>query len=67
MNATHDADREKARSIVHNLVFDQTNPDIIKNPILNRKMEKEPKTKYDKQSLYLCGQSDVDVTSNIEL
>ena len=65
MNQTHDLDREKAGSIVHNLVFDPANPDIARNPILNRIKELEPKTKYDKQSLYLCGQSDMDVTAGL--
>ena len=42
LNETHDKDREKAQSIVHNLVYDPTNPDIAKNPLLNRKKEQEP-------------------------
>ena len=59
-NSTHDDDPEKATSLVHNLIFDEKNPDIINNPFLNRKKEKEPNRKYDKKSLYYCGQSDDD-------
>ena len=66
MNPTHDSDREKARSLVHNLVFDPSNPDIANHPILNRKKEKEPKLPYDKQSLYLTGQSDRDLSQLID-
>ena len=55
LNETHDADREKAKSIVKNLVYDPSNPDIAKNPILNRKKEADPMRKHDKQSLYLIG------------
>ena len=39
MNQTHDRDHQKAQSIVHNLVYDPTNPEIAQNPILNRKRE----------------------------
>lgn len=60
MSQTHVTNPDKAESIVHNLVFDPANPDIANNPILNRKKEQEPKTRYDQQSLYLCGQSDMD-------
>ena len=42
MNPTHDTDREKATSLVHNIVFDAGNIDIMKNPLLNRKKEPEP-------------------------
>ena len=38
-NSTHDADPEKATQLVHNLIFDAKNPDIINNPFLNRKKE----------------------------
>ena len=42
MNPTHDLDREMARSIVHNIVFYSSNPDISGNPFFNRKKEVEP-------------------------
>lgn len=58
MNPTHDLDREIARSIVHNIVFDAKNPDITNNPFLNKKKAVEPKRAYGQQSLFLCGQSD---------
>ena len=48
MNPTHDYDREKATSLVHNIVFEENNLDIKKNPILNRKKEPEPQRQYDK-------------------
>lgn len=65
-NETHVNDREKASSIVHNLVYDPKNPDITKNPLLNRKPEAEPKRTFGKQSLYLCGQSDKDLSQLLE-
>ena len=61
-NKTHDLDREKVQSIVLNLVYDPSNPDIVNNPIFNRRKEPEPKAAHDRQSLYLCGQSDRDLT-----
>ena len=51
----HALDRETAHSIVLNLVYDPANPDLVKDPIFNRKKEEEPRRNYDKQSLYLCG------------
>ena len=60
-NDIHDFDREKARSLVHNLVFDPANPDIQQHPLLNRKKEVEPERDFDKQSLFLVGQSDRDI------
>jgi len=51
----HDLDREKAQSIVLNLVYDPANPDLVNNPIFNRKKEVEPRRNYDRQSLFLCG------------
>lgn len=62
MNPTHDLDREVARSIVHNIVFDPKNPEIANNPFLNKRKEAEPRRQYDKKSLFLCGQSDMDLT-----
>lgn len=55
MNPTHDRDREKARSIVHNIVFDPANPELSGNPFFNKKKENEPKRDYDQQSLFLTG------------
>ena len=48
MNPVHDLDREKARSIVHNIIFDPSNPEIVENPLFNRKKEQEPRRNYDK-------------------
>ena len=49
-----------------NLVYDPSNPDIVNNPILYRRKEKEPTAAYDKKSLYLCGQSDRDLSQLVE-
>ena len=65
-NKTHDLDREKVQSIVLNLVYDPSNPEMLNDPILNRRKEQEPKVSYDKKSLYLCGQSDRDLSQLVE-
>ena len=62
MNPTHDTDREHAKSLVHNIVFDPKNPEITSNPFLNKRREQEPEMQFDPQSLFLCGQSDRDLS-----
>ena len=57
-NECHASDRERAHSLVHNIVFDKNNPEIRDNPIFMRKTKVDPTVDYDKKSLYLCGQSD---------
>lgn len=54
----HDADRERASSIVNSLHFDPANPEIRDNPIFMRKKKVDPEADFDGKSLYLCGQSD---------